>query len=109
MTFLQPLTAPIKQCFSAVLCSAIGDQYPNASARLTAVQNAVTRPESRCFDAAVRTGCVGAGLLVGCESATFVIAALNPHQSAKVRLINLAVGTALGASAYWSVLKGISE
>ena len=108
MTFLQTLTGPAHQCFSAVR-NAVAGQYPNASARLTAVQNAATRPESRCFDAALRTGCVGTGLLAGCGSLSCVIAALNPHQSAKVRLINLAVGTALGALAYGSVLKGISE
>ena len=116
MSFYQPLVSSVEQCLSSIDASVIrASQEPVSNSSILMCQtrseawNAIVAPESRCFEATLRTSCVGIAVLTGKEAISHAVSALNPRNSLCARICNLGASVCWGYVSYLSAVLSVSE
>ena len=116
MSLYQPLVGSVLQCASAIntsLIEASEESASNASILMCHIRseawNTMVSPESRCFEATLRTSSVGIAVFSGKEAISHAVSALNPQNSLSARICNLGASACWGCISYLSAFLSVSE
>ena len=116
MSFYQPLVGAVLQCASSINSSVIAaseESASNSSILMCHIRseawNIMVSPESRCFEATLRTSSVGIAVFSGKEAINHAVSALNPQNSLRARICNLGASTCWGCVSYFSALLSVGE
>ena len=116
MSFFQPLVGSVQQCTSAINTSVIRaseESASNSSILMCHIRseawNTMVSPESRCFEATLRTSCVGIAVFSGKEAINHAVSAINPKNSFGARICNLGASACWGYISYLSTLLSVIE